>query len=241
MISIVTFKWTPHLDYRSKFGPETVNTLFGMLRRFYSKPFRAICVTDDTKGIDSSIETIPLWPDYGNLPSPHGSSRPSCYRRLKVFSTDARAMFGERFAVLDLDCVVTADVTPIFDRTEDFVMWGETHPQTHYNGSLMLMTAGARRQVWDSFHPKRSPMLARRAGHYGSDQGWISYCLGPKEAKFTTKDGVYSYRIHLSQAHGLPSNCRMVYFNGKIDPWSPEAKDLPWIREHYRTEAPTPV
>jgi hypothetical protein len=241
MISIVAFKWTPHPNYRSKFGPETVNTLFAMLRRHYATPFRAVCVTDDHRGIDSSIDIVPLWPDFGNMLSPHGSSRPSCYRRLKMFGPDAGALFGPRFAIMDLDCVITGDVTPIFDRPEEFIMWGETHPRTFYNGSLMLMNAGARRQVWDRFDPRTSPRKAQRAGHYGSDQGWISYCLGPKEAKFTTKDGVYSYRIHLSQSTALPSNCRLIFWNGRLDPWSPEVQHLPWVKEFYRMDSKVAV
>lgn len=237
MLSIVTFKWQPVPGYRSRFGPETVNTLFGMLRRNLRLPFRAICVTDDPFGINESIQTIPLWKDHAHVMSPHGQSRPSCYRRLKVFSAEAEAMFGPRFAVMDLDCVVTGDVTPLFDRPEAFVMWGDTHPKTHYNGSLMLMNAGARRQVWESFNPQTSPLRTKRAGHYGSDQGWISYCLGPGEARFTTKDGVYSYRLHLSQASALPANARLIFFNGRIDPWGAEVKDIPWIKQHYRADA----
>ncbi len=239
MLSIVTFKWTPAAGYRSKFGPETVNTLFAMLRRHCRLPFRAICVTDDPAGIDPSVEIVPLWPDHAQLTSPHGSSRPSCYRRLKVFDPAIESMFGPRFAVLDLDCVVTSDVTPLFERQEELVMWGDTHPRTHYNGSLMLMTAGARPKVWQTFNPRTSPNVTRRAGHYGSDQGWISYCLGPGEARFTTRDGVYSYRLHLSEAAALPENCRIVFFNGRQDPWGPEVRDVPWIREHYRAESPT--
>jgi len=241
MLSIVTFRWAPTPGYRSRFGPETVNTLFAMLRRHSKIQFRPICVTDDPTGIDKSIEIAPLWPDYADVPSPHGSSRPSCYRRLKVFSAEAEAMFGPRFAVMDLDCVVTGDVTPLLERPEAFVMWGDTHPKTHYNGSLMLMNAGARRQVWESFNPKTSPLRTKRAGHYGSDQGWISYCLGPGEARFTMKDGVYSYRLHLSQASALPANCKLVFWNGKLDPWSPEVKDVPWVKQHYRREVPAAV
>ena len=233
--SIVAFKWSQK-NYRSQFGPETVNTLFAMLRRSYAKPFRAICVTDDPAGIDGSIETIPLWSDYADLPSPHGSNRPSCYRRLKVFSRDIGQLFGSRFAVVDLDCVVTGDLAPILDRKEDFIMWGDTHPRTHYNGSLLLMSAGARPAVWEKFDPVASPIRTKRKGFYGSDQGWISYCLGPHEARFTTRDGVYSYRIHLSQAKSLPENCRIVFFNGRLDPWAAEVKDLPWIRDYYRPD-----
>src|SRR4029079_12831383 len=80
---------------------------------------------------------------------------------------------------------------------EDFIAWGETDPRSYYNGSMMLMTAGARPQVWTQFNAATSPRMAFKAGRFGSDQGWISYCLGKVEPIWTTKDGVYSFNIHI--------------------------------------------
>lgn len=234
MISVVTFKWKPKPGYRSMFGPETVNTLARMVGRHYAKAHKIFCVTDDARGIDPSVTVIPLWSDHADLPSPHGPGNPSCYRRLKMFSAEARKMFGSRFIALDLDCVVTGDLAPIFDRPEDFVIWADTNPTSPYNGSLILQTAGARRQVWDEFDPATSPAKGRALNYFGSDQAWIGACLGPDEAKFSQADGVYSYRCHLKPRRGtLPNDARLVMFHGAVDPWSPEARRLDWVRRYY--------
>jgi hypothetical protein len=206
-----------------------------MVRRNYPHPIRVICVTDNTEGIDGSIETMPLWNDFADVPNPHGVTNPSCYRRLKVFAPEAREWFGDRFVCLDLDTVIVGDLTPLWERTEDFVIWGETNPRSFYNGSMFMMTAGARRQVLDTFNPKVSPHQARSAGKFGSDQGWISYCLGHGEATWTTADGVYSYNLHLRHnGRKLPENARITMWHGALDPWQPGAQAVPWVREHYR-------
>lgn len=233
--TVCCFKWTPARGYRSTFTADAVNTLHRMVRRHYPALQRFVCVTDDPSGIDQGIEIVPLWPDFADVPSPHGKHQPSCYRRLKVFAPEARDWFGDRFVCMDLDTVITGDLRPLLERREDFVIWGETDPRSFYNGSLFMMTAGARRQVIDDFDPATSPRQAMRAGRFGSDQGWISHKLGPGEAMWGRRDGVYSYRVHLAPSGGhLPADARMVMFHGRVDPWSYAAQQHDWIRGAYR-------
>lgn len=235
-LSIVTWKWASPPGYRSVFGPEQVNILRRMVARHYQQPHRFLCVTDDPDGIDPEVEIIPAWNDFADVPSPSGGKNPSCYRRLRAFHPDIGLVFGPRFVSLDLDLVITGDMCPIWDRPEDFVIWGDTNPRTFYNGSMFLMTAGARSQIWTDFDPATSPALARAAGHHGSDQGWFSYRLGPGEAKWTQADGVYSFRNDLAPqgASRLFPNAKMVIFHGSVDPWAPAGQRIEWVREHYR-------
>ncbi len=242
--SCVCYRWKPIPGYRSTFGPETVNVLRAMVRRHYPRKVRFICATDDPAGIESDIEIVPLWNDFADIPSPHGAKNPSCYRRLRQFSPDIAAVFGQRFVSLDLDCVITGDLSPLWDRDEDIVLWGDTNPQpgSHYNGSSVLMTAGCRRKVWDTFDPKTSPQKAKAAGCWGSDQGWLSYCLGKGEAKWGKKDGVYSFRNDIAtNAYTLPANTRIIMFHGRHDPWTEPASRIDWVRRHYRAESTIPA
>lgn len=235
MLTVVCWKWAPPPGYRSTFGPETVNVLRRMVARWYPHPHVFTCVTDDPTGLDPDVRVVPAWNDYAAVPSPAGAHNPSCYRRLRAFHPDIGEVFGSRFVSLDLDCVVTGDLTPLWQRPEDFVIWGDTNPRTFYNGSMFLMTAGARPKPWTAFDPERSPKAAHAAGHHGSDQGWISHCLGPHETKWTKADGVYSYRNDIKPNGGrLPKDAKIVIFHGRIDPWSEQAQRMEWVREHYR-------
>jgi hypothetical protein len=235
MLSVVTWLWPPPAGYRSTFTPEHVNVLAKMVARHYPRPHRFLCVTDLTAGFDAAIEVIPDRHDFANVPNPYGGRNPTCYRRLRLFAPDAGATFGERFVSLDLDTVITGELAPLWDRPEDVVFWADTNPTTFYNGSMMLLRAGTRPQVWTTFDPKRSPQQAKAAGRFGSDQGWISYCLGKGEAKWTAADGVYSFRLHVASKKQLPPNARVVMFHGLHDPWMPHVQQQhPWIREHYQ-------
>jgi hypothetical protein len=101
---------------------------------------------------------------------------------------------------------------------------------------MQLMTAGARKQVYEDFNPDESPGIARRAGFDGSDQAWISYKLGPHEKRWTKDDGVFSFRLHVKPHGGkIPKGARIIFFEGQIDPWSPVALQMsPWIKDHWK-------
>lgn len=237
MLTFVTWLWTPPIGYRSNFAAEHVNTLARMIDRHYAPPHRLLCVTDIPTGIDPRVSIVPAWNDYAGVGSPHGgvAKNPSCYRRLRAFHPDIGKVFGRRFVSLDLDTVITGDLAPLFDRPEDFVIWGETNPRSWYNGSQFMLTAGARPQVWQTFDPRRSPHEAKRAGRFGSDQGWISHCLGRGEGTWSTGDGVYSYRVHLRpQGNALPENARVVHFHGEHDPWDPAMQTIDWVERCYQ-------
>jgi hypothetical protein len=236
-LTVICWKWMPQPGYRSHFGAAAVNTLCRMVRRHYPEPHRFVCVTDDPNGIDADVEVQPAWNDFADVPSPHGGRNPSCYRRLRLFHPEASTWFGERFVNLDLDCVITGDLRPLWNRSEDFIAWGDTNPLpgSHYNGSMMLIRAGSRPQLWTDFDPKVSPRLSKQANCFGSDQGWISYRLGKGEAKWTRKDGVYSFRNEVAKrGGGLPSDARVVFFHGANDPWDRSIQQrYPWVKVHY--------
>jgi hypothetical protein len=242
MLTVVTFLWKPFEGYRSQFKGEHVDVLARMVRRNLSVPHRFVCITDDPSDITEKVDILPLWSDHAEIPSPHdrkGKHNPSCYRRLKIFARDAADWLGTRILSLDLDCVITGSLDELVARPEDFVIWGETNATSPYNGSMVLLTAGARPQVWESFDRETSPAASFAAGYFGSDQGWIAYCLGPHEARFRADEGVLSYRLHVKRGtHGnrleLPRHARVVFFHGEVDPWSPEAQRLDWVREHWR-------
>lgn len=234
-------RWAPPGHYRSKFAPQTVNTLWNMIGRNYDGKARLTCITDDPTGISAEIQVLPLWKELSHLPSPHGVGYPSCYRRLLLFGEElpgigpVREAIGERFVHLDLDVVITGNLTPLFAGQEDFRIWGDTAKNTPYNGSLWMLKAGARRQVIDEFDPVSSPKRSLALGYIGSDQGWIGACLGPGEAKWSTRDGVYSFRNHIQRSgYLLPTGARIVIYHGAIDPWSRQAQCLSWVRKHYR-------
>lgn len=237
--AVVCFKWKAPPKYRSQYEARNVNVLRNMFERHLHMPHKFVCVTDDPEGIDERVNIVPLWPDHSDLKSPHGSREPSCYRRLRLFARDAGELIGaDRFAWIDLDVVLTSDVTPIFDRPEPIVLLPTVSPRIPFNGSMVLMDAGARPEVWETFDPVTSPKRNVLHKCYGSDQGQISFCLKDKgEATWKigpNGDGIYFRHKHLSSHNPLPADARIVSFHGPGDPWHFDRHGWRWVVEHYR-------
>lgn len=235
---VVCWLWTPKPGYRTQFHIGHVNILRSMVERNYPHPHEFVCITDQTQGFHSAVRVIPLWDKHRKRQSIYGELAPACYPRLYAFSKDMREIIGERFASVDLDTVITDDMSSVWNRPEDFLIWGGKGRRTPWNGSMWMMTAGARDRVWTDFDrdPDRAVNKARGAGFYGSDQAWMNYILGPNENHWDEDDGVYSYRMHVKNNGGrMPKGCRICFFEGHYDPSYPAMqKAAPWIADHYR-------
>lgn len=236
-LTVVCFKWKPSNPlYRNQFAAATVNALQAGFRRNLSLAHRFVCITDNDSGIDA--ETFPLWDDLADVPSPHGAREPSCYRRLRLFDPAIYRHLGDRILWCDLDMVLTRDVTPLFERPESLVLLSTDVANIPVNGSLVLFTPSEHEDLWTEFDPATSPSAARRAGHYGSDQGWLGY-QRPGAAKWMPGpggDGIYFFGQHMrakGSAQRLPQDARLVSFHGRGQPWGEYEQTLPWVRQHY--------
>lgn len=218
------------------YAPEHVNALARMIRARLSLPHRFVCVADDPSGFDTGVEyfhTPAPAIDVGRLRNPEGPRFPSCYRRLWMFSEEARAL-GDMLMLLDIDLVATRELAPLFDRPEDFVGWRprmKWGDKPRIGGGIYLLRAGTRTEVWSSFKGAESIAEAKRAGYRGSDQAWLSYCLGGRCATWSDSAGLYSIRDMRNGALPLPADARLVQFNGPQKPWN---SPLPWVKDHWR-------
>lgn len=229
MIRILTWLWNQP-GGRTSYTAHHVNVFSDMVRRNCSLRFSLACVTDMPEGIDPSVEIIPLPTDFAEVTARWGPRKPNCFRRLSLYRPDAAKIFGgKRIASFDLDCIIGGDLAPILSRREDFVIYRGTHASRPYNGSLQLITAGARTQVYERF----SQAAADESGalFHGSDQAWIAHCLGPNEATWDRSDGVW--HLHEYLPHAKKADPTILFFPGKRKPWDLH-KVFPWMREHYR-------
>jgi hypothetical protein len=187
MLTVVCWKWNVglHPKKRMIFGPDHVHVLASMIKRHLHIPYRMVCVTDDPSGIDKSIEVIPLWTDF--------LYKGGCFVRLKAFSKDMISVFGPRYCSIDLDCVITGDITPILGCTDEFKIWGESTRKTPYCGSLWISNTGARSQVWERFDPMKYLPEYDNKFRRGTDQAVISDMLYPHEPTWGREDGIYNY------------------------------------------------
>lgn len=224
---LLTWLWQQK-DGRTRFKALHVNIFAAMVRRHCTLPIELACVTDMPDGIDPSIRIIepPGFYD-GFQTSRWKGGRPSCYRRLAIYRRDAARLFGaKRIASMDLDVVIGGNIDSILGRAEDFVICAPSQKGSRwlYNGSLQMLTAGARPQVYERFTPEEAEIASQR--FVGSDQAWIAHVLGPGEATWTERDGVTRFP---NEQHGA-----MQFFPGQVKPW--DAIGKPWVAKNYRMD-----
>lgn len=229
MITILTWLWAQP-DCRTRFTADHVNVWASMVRRHATIPHRIACVTDMPAGIDPSVEIIAPPREFEDWRIPSwGSGKPQCLRRISMFRKDAGSIFGERFACMDLDCIVSSSLDGILSAPEDFRICKGTAKNRPYNGSLMLISAGCRPQVYEDFTFEG----AMQAGQsfVGSDQAWIMYKLGPNEAVFDLDDGVQM------STGWFRADAPLTFYPGSIKPWDVvRLGGNEWAERHYRAD-----
>ena len=224
-MKFVTTLWRDD-NYRARYTPEHVNIMARMIDRNYRGDHEVICYTDQQDGFDHSITVRPLWNDWASVPNPTGGGRPSCYRRLRLFDPAVQDEIGGRFVSIDLDMIITGDLTAMLDRPEPMVMWRIPHNGVRYGGCLFMLTPGCAPEVWHDFDAE-SPAKAAAAGWRGSDQAWLSYKLPEGLPTFGREVVKINPRIHRS---GPPGGTSIVACFGDKPPWTIGG----WAKEHYR-------
>lgn len=228
MLTVMTHLWAQP-GGRTRYTAEHVNIWAAMVRRHLTMEHEIACVTDMPEGIDDRVRIIEPPRDFDDVRIPTwGEHMPQCLRRISMYRPDAAEVYGaERFVNMDLDCVISGPLDPLFDRDEDIVLYRGTTQARPYNGSMTMLRAGARPEVFERFTPEGAVVAGQR--YLGSDQAWVSHVLGEGEATWGVDDGVHAWGS--SWNRGEP---RLTFFLTKQKPWEFVVAGEPWVSEHYR-------
>lgn len=230
-IKIITWLWSQPQS-RTTYTAKHVNIWAAMVSRHLTLPHTLACVTDMPEGIDPHIEIITPPKDFIGIETPTwNTDKPNCFRRLTLYSPNAADIFkAKRFVSMDLDTVIGSNINDLFDREDDIILYKGTSFDRPYNGSMVMMTAGARPQVYTEFSQENAIKSGQK--YVGSDQAWISYCLGPNEKTWSFEDGICWWG---SQYNTLIKTRKIMFFPGVIKPWQIVIYDMDnWCVKHYR-------
>lgn len=207
-----------------------------MVSRHLTVPHEYVCITDDVEQFEGTgIRGVPL--KRAPVRGPRFAGE-----KLMTFSPEMGELVGQRILVTDLDCVPVGNMDPLVDRDEPLVLWrnpsrrpwaGNTSPRPYYNSSMVLITAGARPDIWTRY-------LKGEAANCRGDQDFVSHVVGWDCPYWDESDGVYRLGRVETPGSGprsfLPKNARIVFFPGSEGkPWVREIQaECPWIVEHRR-------
>lgn len=220
-IAFVTHHWG------DKYGLNYVQKLAAGVKRHMAASYRFICLSENPISIPG-VESRPI--DFDDL---YLTKRPGCFVRLKLFDPEYQKRLGltGRIVSLDLDAIICGPLEPLFDRPEPFAILrgiNTTNP-CPYNGSLWMLRADHRPDVWADFSPDAAAKVPYHA--FPDDQGWLWYKF-PDAPGWGPIDGVYGFKKRgWPDGDGLPANARIVAFPGWRDP--ERFQHLAWIDKNW--------
>jgi len=234
---IICMKWG------TLYGAEYVNTLYAMVKRNISGPLRFVCLTDDSDGINPTVECYQC--PIVDIPELY---RMRGWRKVSLFapSEDLFGLTGS-WLYLDLDVVITGPLDEFFTYQPEksfVVMQNWTQPgQGIGNTSVYRFRVGADSYLLDNLLAHQDEIFAK----FRNSQTYLSKNV--KEINFWPDDWCVLFKSHcvpgwpqrLWKEPLLPAMARVVAFPGVPNPHQAIRGDWPakgW-KKIYKTIRPT--
>ena len=203
-----------------------VNVLYRAVRANLTGPFRFVCLTDDTDGLDPEVETFAI-PDMG---LDDGQWKKGCWAKLSVFKKDLYGIEG-RCLFVDLDSVVAGPLDDLFTHPGEVIVldvsdnWkaGRKVAEPMAGTGYFAFTAGAHPELLDRFIANPEGMVAK----YRIEQIYLQGELPDDAMAFWPHAWAPSFKYHLRQPLGAgillppkapPPESRIVAFHGEPRP-----------------------
>jgi len=208
------------MKWGTRYGPEYVNRIYGMVARNLSGDFRVVCFTDDRRGIRPEVECHDL-PDLG---CPVPTNAPGKFRKLALWNADLAGLQGTALFV-DLDVVITGRLDDLFaiGQPQDVILARNWIKPLERLGqtSVFRFPVGGHAYLLDEFRADPEGL----AGTYQFEQRYVTQRVRGG-VKFFPSAWVRHFRLdclgvwplrYLRPAR-LPRDTRVVMFPGKPDP-----------------------
>jgi hypothetical protein len=231
-VNVVCIKWG------TKYPAEYVNHLARAVRSHLTIPHRFLCLTDNPRGIDHTVETMPFVEDL-----------PGWWNKIALFQSRIHDLQGT-LLYIDLDMVIIRKIDDVLNHPGQFVAVPTFRREGEFATALMRFEIGRYRRVWELFEPRAQDVMNAIYG----DQNWINACCT------VTRDHVYTtivrdlwpevtpqeclmeplprswfpdFRGELQERrHRLSDDAKVIVFHGK-----PMVHEVAWVARLWRGEA----
>ena len=245
-VNILCLKWG------TLYSAEYVNRLYRGVKAHLHRPFRFVCVTDDSSGLVEGVETAPI------PPKPEGmvfqgwyNTWPNIYIKLCLFEKGLANLEGPTL-FLDIDQVIVGDLDCFFDyKPGEFCIihnWVEWRKRIFRrmpdigNSSCFRFEAGKSGGVWEVFLREKDDPQQKGKFLHGSQKFQTYAMLKTGKVNWWPSSWVCSFKRQLVPIFPL---------NKMFEPWRPKKSvsvvafhgqpDLPQAIEGYRLKYGKPV
>lgn len=208
------------IKWGTRYGPEYVNRLYGMVARQLTPPFDFVCFTDDRHGIRPEV----ICHDLPDLGCPVPTNAPGKFRKLALWNADLAGLRGTAL-FLDLDVVVTGPLDELFavGRPDEVILARNWIKPLERLGqtSVFRFPIGGHAYLLEEFRADPEGLAGKfqfeqryvtkrvRGGVRFFPSAWVRHfrldCLGP-------------WPLRYLRPARLPRDARIVMFPGKPDP-----------------------
>ncbi len=232
------------MKWGTKFGPEYVNRLRSMVARHLSLQHRFVCFTDNSEGIGSGVEILPL-PIMDLADDKRGG-----WRKLSTFTSPLENLVGPTL-FLDVDLVIVDSIDCFFDHPGKFCIihdWARPWRITG-NSSVYRFQANAHPDIYAKFLATSHKVISSDS----SDQVFLSREMHRQGLlTYWPKDWCVSFKhsclpifpMNLLRVPQIPNGARIIVFHGVPNPEEAlagkgkncfrKAKPTPWVAIHWQ-------
>ena len=212
------------MKWGTLYSADYVNVLFNAVKKHLTAPFRFVCLTENTAGIDTGVECYPI-PDPGLGQKYYGRGG---WPKLFLHKADLYGLQG-RGLFIDLDSIVCGDLQPMLQAPGGIVLIREWRRFADYfrryqlNGAtgVFAWDIGSQPQIHDRFIADPAKVTL----DYRSEQRFVTD--NAADIRFWQPLDVISFKRHLMAPAFLdrfmavkdpPSGTRIVAFHGHPRP-----------------------
>ncbi|MDU0355906.1 glycosyltransferase [Paraglaciecola aquimarina] len=205
------------MKWGTKYHANYVNTLYSMVSRHLSLPFRFVCLTDDNTNLRAEIESLPI----PQLDIPNGPERG--WDKLVTFSDPLYDLKGQAL-FLDLDVVIVDNIDCFFAHNAEFpIIKDWVKKDVTGNSSVYRFTIGKHPEILENFRQNHHTIRqqVRNEQEYLSQfmakQGQLSYW--PEHwCKSFKYNCIHKGLNAWFKVPNKPADCKIVVFHGNPNP-----------------------
>lgn len=216
--NIICLKWG------TRYPAWYTNNLYKAVKAHLHRPFRFVCVTDDSEGLEEGIEAVPF------PPNPGYERWPDIFAKLAILEDGFANLKGPTL-FLDVDVVIMGDLDCFFDYKpgknciiHNWIEWHKTifRKRPHIgNSSCFRFEAGQSGYIFDTFI--REFKEANDKSIYPTEQAFLTHAM--KEVYWWPEEWVRSFKRTCRPVFPLNLICtprepdtKILVFHGAPDP-----------------------